>query len=282
MPVEGDARVALVTGGGRGIGSGISRCLARDGFDLAIVYRRDAQSAEHIAAEARALGRRALSIRADLRDERACASAALQALGHFGRVDVLVHNAGTSTRGFSAVATGSDEYDDAMRIHCLGAVWLARHLVPPMRERGRGDVVIVTSSIRHGGSPGIAPYAMAKAAAEAFAHTLAHEERAHGIRVNVLRPGFTETDMGRRLSKAASGDADMRQWDPLAPFGRVEQPDDIGNAVAFLVSERAAYITNQVICVDGGQATIGGAVDSMPSALRSTVAPPRWTDSSTP
>lgn len=270
MSTANNGRVALVTGGGRGIGSGITRCLARDGFDLAIVYRRDGDSAEKIAAEARARGRRALPIQADLRDEQSCESAARQALEHFGHIDVLVHNAGTSTKGFSAVATSSAEYDDAMRIHCMGAVWLARVLVPPMRARGRGDVVIVTSSISHGGSPGIAPYAVAKAAAEAFAHTLAHEERGHGIRVNVIRPGFTETEMGRRLSKGVSGDADMRKWDEYAPFGRVEQPEDIGNAVAFLVSERAFYITNQVICVDGGQATIGGAIDRMPSALKHT------------
>lgn len=261
-------RVALVTGGGRGIGSGISRCLARDGFDLVIVYRRDSASAESVAEEARGLGSRVLLVQADLRDEQACEQAARQALDAFGGIDVLVHNAGTSTRGFSAVTTSSEEYDDAMRIHCMGAVWLARHLVPAMRERGRGDVVLVTSSIEYGGSPGIAPYAMAKASAEAFAHTLAHEERQHGIRVNVIRPGFTETEMGRRLSKGMSGDADMRKWDQHAPFGRVEQPEDIGNAVAFLVSEGGFYITNQVICVDGGQATIGGAVDKMASVLK--------------
>jgi NAD(P)-dependent dehydrogenase (short-subunit alcohol dehydrogenase family) len=270
MAPANNGRVALVTGGGRGIGSGISRCLAREGFDLAIVYHRDTDSAEKIADEARALGRRALLIQADLRDEQSCENAARQALEHFGHVDVLVHNAGTSTKGFSAVMTTSAEYDDAMRIHCMGAVWLARHLVPPMRERGRGDVVIVTSSIKFGGSPGIAPYAMAKTAAEAFAHTLAHEEREHGIRVNVIRPGFTETEMGRRLSKGVSGDADMRKWDEYAPFGRVEQPEDIGNAVAFLVSDNAFYITNQVLCVDGGQATIGGAIDHMGSVLKHT------------
>lgn len=258
-------RIAVVSGGSRGIGAGIARCLARDGADVAIVYRRDAAAAESVAAEVRAHGRQALTIAADLRDPEACRQAAESALEYFGYVDLLVHNAGTSTKGYSAVDTPDAEYDDALRIHCMAGIWLARALVPRMRARPRGDVCIVTSSIPYGGSPGVAPYTMAKAAAEAFAQALAHEERQHGIRVNVIRPGFTETEMGKRLSRAVSGSADMRQWDEHAPFGRVEQPEDIGNAVAWLASAGGAYITNQILCVDGGQATIGGATDRMGS-----------------
>jgi 3-oxoacyl-[acyl-carrier protein] reductase len=261
MRLEG--RVALVTGGGRGIGAGISRCLARDGADVVLLYRRDAEAANATTKALHALGRRALAIACDVRDRAQCEEAAAAAVASFGPVDLLVHNAGTATKGLSAVETTPEEYADAMNIHCLAAVWLARALVPQMRARPRGDVVLVTSSIPHGGTPGIAPYAMAKAAAEAFAHTLAHEERGNNIRVNIVRPGFTETDMGRRLSKAVTGDPDMRQWDRHAPFGRVGLPEDIGNAIAFLASEGAAYITNQILCVDGGQATIGGATDVM-------------------
>ncbi|MDR2188055.1 MAG: SDR family oxidoreductase [Azonexus sp.] len=262
-------RVALVTGGGRGIGAGITRCLARDGADIAIIYRRDRVAAEATAASVRALGRRVELIQADIRDPAQCQRAVDETLTVFGYVDIFVHNAGTGSKGLSAVDTSLEEYDDALRIHCLGAVWLVRALVPQMRLRSRGDVILVTSSIRSGGSPGIAPYAIGKAAAEAFAQSLAHEERRHNIRVNVIRPGFTDTEMGRRLSRAVSGSADMRQWDAHAPFGRVEQPEDIGNAIAFLVSEGGAYITNQILCVDGGQATVGGAVDVMGSVLRS-------------
>ena len=261
-------RVALVSGGSRGIGAGIVRCLARDGADVAIVYRRDAEAAEAVAEEVRRLGRRALTVAADLRDGEACAQAAAAALERFGYVGLLVHNAGTSTKGFSAIETGDAEYDDALRIHCMAAIRLARALVPGMRARPRGDVIIVTSAIPFGGGgPGVAPYTLAKAAAEAFAHSLAHEERQHGIRVNVIRPGFTETEMGRRLSRSVTGSADLRQWDALAPFGRVEQPEDIGNAVAWLASAGGAYVTNQVICVDGGQATIGGVTDHIGSRL---------------
>jgi len=177
--------------------------------------------------------------------------------------DILVHNAGSATRGLSAVDTTDAEYLDAMELHCLAAVRLTRALASQLRSAEHANVVIVTSSIAAGGGPGIGPYHAAKAAAEAFAHTLAHEERANGIRVNIVRPGFTDTDMGRRLAKSMTGSDDLRRWDAAAPFGRVGRPEDIGNVIAFLCSEGGAYVTNQVICVDGGQATIGGATDVM-------------------
>jgi 3-oxoacyl-[acyl-carrier protein] reductase len=255
-------RIALVTGG-RGIAAGVARCLARDGADVVVIYRRDAAAAKAVAEEVRGLGRRSIAIQADLRDRDACLSAAAQASEALGIIDILVHCAGTATRGRSAVETSLEEFNDAFAIHALGGALLAQALVPAMRAKERGDVIFITSSIEHGGGPGIAPYHMAKAAAEAFAHSLAHEERAHGIRVNIVRPGFTETDMGRRLTKGLTGSDDTSGLHAGAPFGRLEQPEDLGNVVAFLCSAGAAYITNQVIVVDGGQATIGGALDAV-------------------
>jgi len=256
------SRRALVTGA-RGIGAGVARCLARDGADVALVYRRDEAAAEATAAEIRKLGQRAETIQADLRVAADCERAAQTAVERLGGVDILVHNAGSATRGLSAVDTTDAEYLDAMELHCLAAVRLTRALASQLRSAEHANVVIVTSSIAAGGGPGIGPYHAAKAAAEAFAHTLAHEERANGIRVNIVRPGFTDTDMGRRLAKSMTGSDDLRRWDAAAPFGRVGRPEDIGNVIAFLCSEGGAYVTNQVICVDGGQATIGGATDVM-------------------
>lgn len=259
-PLSG--RCALVTGS-RGIGAGIAKCLARDGADVAIVYRQDRAGAEETARAVEAAGRKAALICADLREREQCLRAAAEAHAALGFVDILVANAGTATRGALVTETRSEDFSDAFAIHCLAAVWLAQALVPDMRARRRGDVCVVTSSIPAGGGPGIGPYHMAKAAAEAFVHTLAHEERAHGIRVNAVRPGFTETEMGRRLANAMTGSKDLRAWDADAPFGRMEQPEDIGNVIAFLCSEGGGYITNQILCVDGGQATIGGAPDAM-------------------
>lgn len=255
-------RRALVTGG-RGIGAGIAKCLARDGADVAIIYKRDREAAEQTAAAITARGQRAVSIQADLRQREQCLRAAAQASEALGVIDLLVTNAGVATRGDLVTETHEAEFADAFAIHCLAAVWLAQAIVPKMRSLPRGDVVVVTSSIPAGGGPRIGPYHMAKAAAEAFVHSLAHEERVNNIRVNGIRPGFTETEMGRRLAHALSGSSDLRAWDASAPFGRLEQPEDIGNLVAFLCSEHGGYITNQILCVDGGQATIGGAPDAM-------------------
>ncbi|MGE0742500.1 MAG: SDR family NAD(P)-dependent oxidoreductase [Hyphomonadaceae bacterium] len=260
-------RCALVTGG-RGIGAGIAACLARDGADVAIVFRQDRAAAEATAAVVEGFERRAVLVQADLRERAQCTRAAQEAADALGRIDILVANAGSATRGDLVVDTREAEFADAFAVHCLAAVWLSQALVPAMRDRGRGDVCVVTSAIPVGGGPRIGPYHMAKAAAEAFVHTLAHEERVHGIRVNAIRPGFTETDMGRRLTKAMTGAADLRAWDAAAPFGRVEQPEDIGNMIAFLCSDHGAYVTNQIICVDGGQATIGGAPDAMARSVR--------------
>jgi 3-oxoacyl-[acyl-carrier protein] reductase len=253
-PLSG--RTALVTGGSRGIGAGVARCLARDGADIAIVYRRDTTAAEAVAQQLRTHGRAAVAVRADIGDPGACTRAAETASDALGRIDILVHCAGRATRGQLVADTPADEFATAYAEHCLGAAYLAAALLPGMRVARRADIVLITSAIPAGGRPRIAPYAMAKAAAEALARTLAHEEREHGVRVNVVRPGFTATEMGRRLLLAAAGHDDFATVAPSLPFGQVGTPDDIGELVAFLVSERAARITNQVVEVDGGQSSI--------------------------
>jgi 3-oxoacyl-[acyl-carrier protein] reductase len=261
-------RCALVTGG-RGIGAGVAACLARDGADVAIVFRQDQAAATATAGRVEAFGRRAPLVQADLRERAQCQRAAEEAVRELGFIDILVANAGTASRGDLVTQTREAEFADAFAIHCLAAVWLVQALAPGMRARGRGDVCVVTSAIPAGGGARIGPYHMAKAAAEAFVHTLAHEERNNGIRVNAIRPGFTETEMGRRLTKAMTGSSEMRDWDAHAPFGRLQQPEDVAEMIAFLCSPRGGYITNQILCVDGGQATIGGAPDAMARSLRS-------------
>jgi NAD(P)-dependent dehydrogenase (short-subunit alcohol dehydrogenase family) len=121
-----------------------------------------------------------------------------------------------------------------------------------MRTRPRGDIVMISSVATLYMAAGGAPYNMAKAAMEALAMTLAKEERAHGIHVNVVAPGLVETEMGRRLVKATSGVTDMRSLDAGMPFGRVCQPEDVANVVRYLVSERAGYLTGEKINVHGG------------------------------
>ena len=169
-----------------------------------------------------------------------------------GPVDLLVHNAGIASRGQSVADTDPAELERVMRVHALGPHYLTRLLLPGMRSRARGDVVFISSVATLYYAANGAPYSMGKAAMEALAFTLAKEERRHGIRVNVVAPGLVETEMGRRLVRATRGIDDLRQLDRQMPFGRVCQPEDVANAVRFLVSSRASYLTGEVLHVHGG------------------------------
>jgi len=245
-------RVALVTGGGRGIGRAIAIGLAEDGADVAINYRRDAAAAEETAAALRALGRRALACEASVDDYAASERMVAAVAAELGPVDLLVHNAGIASRGKSVAETDPVELERVVRVHALGPHVLTRLVLPGMRGRPRGDVVFISSvATLHYDANG-APYGMGKAAMEALAFTLAKEERRNGIHVNVVAPGLVETEMGRRLVRATRGVDDIRALDRHMPFGRVCQPEDVANVVRFLVSERAGYLTGECIHVHGG------------------------------
>lgn len=250
MSLEG--RVALVTGGGRGIGGAIALALAEDGADVAVNYRRDEAAAKETVAAIEALGRRARSYQASVEsfdEDRAMVDGIL---ADFGQIDILVNNAGIASRGNSVLDTDAAELERVVRIHALAPHHLCQLVLPSMRQQPRGDIVMIssTATLSHGANG--APYNMGKAAMEALAYTLAKEERPYGVRVNVVAPGLVETEMGRRLMKATAGVDDLRKLDGIMPFGRVCQPDDVANAVRFLVSEGASYLTGEKINVHGG------------------------------
>lgn len=249
--VQSPGRVALVTGGSRGIGRACALALAGDGFDVAVNYRRDADAAARTVADVEALGRRARSYAASVEsadEDRAMVEAVLE---DFGTVDTLVHSAGIASRGHTVVDTDPAELERVVAIHAFGAHHLSRLVVPAMRSRPRGDVVFVSSVAARMLAPNSAPYNMGKAALEALAMTLAKEERRHGIHVNVVAPGLVVTEMGRRLVRAMGVD-DIATMDANAAFGRVCRPEDVAGVVRFLCSEEAGYLTGQVIAVDGG------------------------------
>jgi len=251
MAQEHGGRVALVTGGGRGIGKGISLALAELGADVAVNYHRDEASAQETVAEIEALGRRAKAYQADvslLEDlERMVGSVTAD----FGGIDILVNNAGIASRGKAVADTDPDEPLRLLQSHAIGPHHLCRLVLPSMRERPRGDIVFISSvAAEHLAAKG-APYNMGKAAMEALALTLAKEELRNGIHVNIVAPGLVETEMGRRLVRAG-GVEDISTLNAVMPFGRVCQPEDIGRVVAFLCSDAAGYVTGQRIAVDGG------------------------------
>jgi 3-oxoacyl-[acyl-carrier protein] reductase len=249
---EHDGRVALVTGGGRGIGREIALALAQDGADVAISYRRDEDAALDTVSAINALGRRSAAVRASVDDPDECEALATRVLDELGPVDILVHSAGIASRGFNVVETDPAEVERLFRTHALGAFVLCKHLVPAMRERPRGDIVMISSAATTTIPANSAPYTMAKCALEGLAVTLAREERRHGIHVNIVAPGLVATEMGRRLVKGALGVEDISTLDARSPFGHVCTPEEVADVVRSVTGRGGAYLTGVKITVDGG------------------------------
>jgi 3-oxoacyl-[acyl-carrier protein] reductase len=244
--------VALVTGGGRGIGKGISELLAAEGAAVAVNYRRDEDAALATVDAITAAGGTARAYQASVDDAEQDARMVQNVLADFGYVDLLVNNGGIASRGNAVADTDPVELARVVATHALGPHHLCRLVLPSMRTRPRGDIVMVSSLATSHHSANGAPYNMGKAALEALAFTLAKEERRHGIHVNVVAPGLVDTDMGERLVKALAGVTDIRTLDASSPFGRVCQPADVANVVLWLCSDGAGYVTGQRIECDGG------------------------------
>jgi 3-oxoacyl-[acyl-carrier protein] reductase len=256
--MTGAGRVALVTGGGRGIGRAISLALAEDGMDVVVNYRKDQDAADETVAAIVDMGRQAIAVAGSvdrLEDDQALVDATIEA---FGRLDILVNNGGIASRGQSVKNTDPAELERVMRTHALGPHALCAAAIPHLRAHDRSDVIFISSVATMGHAAGGGPYNMGKAAMEALALTLAAEERRHGMRVNIVAPGLVDTTMGQKLMKAVAGVDDIHQLDASMPFGRVCAPEDIANVVRFLVSDGAAYVTGQKINVDGDAHRVQG------------------------
>lgn len=247
-----NGRVALVTGGGRGIGKAISLALAKDGATIAVNYRRDEDAAKETVAEIEKMGGKAKAYSASVEDWDQDVAMVDQIIKDFGHIDILINNAGIASRGLGVADTDPAEMERVVRTHAFGPHYLSKLVLPSMRQQPRGDIIMISSVAARGLGPNGAPYNMGKAAMEALAMSLFKEERRYGVRVNVVRPGLTETEMGSRLARATQGIQSMRDIDARSPFGRVAQPEDIAKVVAFLVSDDAFYVTGQTIEVDGG------------------------------
>jgi NAD(P)-dependent dehydrogenase (short-subunit alcohol dehydrogenase family) len=248
-----EGRVALVTGGGRGIGAAISVGLAADGADVAVNYRRSADEAAEVVRAIEALGRRAIAVGAPVDDPDADQAMVLQVVESLGGLDLLVHNAGIASRGQAVADTHPDEVLRLLNTHAIGPHHLTRLALPHLRQAPRGDVVFISSVATRAMAARGGPYNMAKAAMEALAFTLAKEEVGNGVHVNVVAPGLVRTEMGRRLVQSFG--ADIETLDPSSPFGRVCRPEDVADVVRYLVSDAAGYLTGQRLYVDGGAST---------------------------
>ena len=237
---------AVVTGGSRGIGRAIAIRLATQGADVAFSYRGNEAAAKETAAAIEALGRRALPVQADVSDPAAADVLIKAALEAFGKIDILVNNAGV-TRDDLIMRMSLDDWRTVLETNLFGAFYCIKAVTRPMLKAKGGRIINITSVSGQAGQIGQANYSSAKAGLIGLTKATARELASRGITSNAVAPGFVLTELTQDLPENL-----MKQLTDATPLGRFGTTEEIASAVAFLASDEAAFITGQILGVDGG------------------------------
>ena len=241
--------VVLITGALTGIGHATARAFAHEGARIVVSGRRE-EAGQALAKELRALGAEAEYVQADVRHEDDVRSLVDQTVARFGRLDVAVNNAGTEGKSGPVTEQSADSYSATFETNVLGTLLSMKHELRVMLAQGHGSIVNLSSTLGRIGAPGASVYSASKHAVEGLTKSAALEAAASGVRVNAVAPGPVDTEMLSRFTGTADRKAGLVAGVPLKRMGR---PEEIAQTIVFLASDKAPFITGEVIGVDGGK-----------------------------
>ena len=241
--------VVLITGALTGIGRATALAFAHEGARIVVSGRRD-EAGQALAAELRNLGAEAEYVRVDVRHDDEVRSLVDQTIARFGRLDVAVNSAGTEGKPGPVTEQSAESYAATFDANVLGTVLSMKHELRVMQTQGHGSIVNLSSTMGHKAAPGASMYTASKHAVEGLTKAAALEGAAFGVRVNAVAPGPTDTDMLNRFTGSADRKAGLIAGVPLKRAGA---PEEIAQAIVFLASDKASFVTGQIVSVDGGK-----------------------------